>query len=405
MSADAVPNDPPTALGGLKVIDFSRFLPGAYVSWLMADMGADIVRIEHPRELAKQTQAQGFAGQTDDEALMRRARATHARNKRSLLINPGNAAARAVIHDLIAQADVLIEDYRPGVLAKMGYAYEDMAKLNPRLVYVSVSFTGQTGPYSGRAGHDPAALALSGALSRLNGLPIPTMPGVQVADVLSGAHATIGALMALQARERTGKGQLVDVAMSDAAMPLVMLSLARGWDRPDMARPSGAWHPKGGVWLCGDGEYICTTDMETRYWRTFCEVVGRPDYVALQHATARHPAMEADLKAIFLTKSRDEWAEIFVQADTQAMPVLSLAEAMDDPHNRARGMVVEAEAGGHAVRQIGTPFRLSETPGRLRHLATAAGAHNDAIFADLGLSAEDIDKLKTEGAFDDRRGD
>ncbi len=399
------PTEPqPTALGGLKVVDFSRFLPAAYVSWLFGDMGADVIRIEHPRELTKQTEAQGFAGQSDREALMRRARATQARNKRSLLINPGNAAARAVIHKLIAEADVLIEDYRPGVLASMGYAYDEMARLNPRLVYVSVSFTGQTGPYSGRAGHDPAALALSGALSRLNGLPTPTMPGVQVADVLTGAHATIGALMALQARERTGRGQWVDVAMSDASMPLVMLSLARGLDRPDTARPTGAWHPKGGVWLCGDGEYVCTTDMETRYWRTFCELVDRPQYVALQHVTAEHPAMEADLKAIFQTRPRDAWIEIFAKADTQAMPVLSLAEAMEDPHNRARNMVLETEVDGERVRQIGTPFHLSETPGRLRDVAGAAGAHTGEILAELGLGAGDIEKLKTEGAFDDRRG-
>lgn len=405
MTADAPTNEQSTALSGLRVVDFSRFLPAAYVSWLFGDMGADIVRIEHPRELAKQATASGHGGDSDREARMRRAKATHARNKRSLLINPGSAAARKVLHKLIAESDVLIEDYRPGTLAAMGYSYDDMIKLNPRLIYVSVSFAGQTGPYSKRAGHDPAALALAGALSRLNGTSVPTMPGVQVADVLSGAHAAVGALMALQARDRTGRGQWVDVAMSDSAMPLIMLSLQRGLDSPKTARPTGAWHPKGGVWLCGDGEYVCTTDMETRYWRTFCELVDRPQYVEQQHAIDQHPTMEADLKAIFLTKPRDAWIEMFAAADTQAMPVLSVGEAMDNPHNIARGMVIEAQVEGETIRQIGTPFRLSETPGRLREVASAAGAHTQDILTELGLSSTEIEQLREEGAFDDRRRD
>jgi crotonobetainyl-CoA:carnitine CoA-transferase CaiB-like acyl-CoA transferase len=176
-----------SALAGLKVIDFSRFLPGAYVSWIAGDLGADVVRIEHPRELAKH---KAMFGDADLDA---RIRPTYNRNKRSLAINPGNAAARALIHRMIADADVLIEDYRPGVLDSMGYGYDAMAALNPRLVYVSVSFAGQTGPYRDQPGHDPAALALAGALSRLNGTATPTLPGAQVADVLAGTHATIAA--------------------------------------------------------------------------------------------------------------------------------------------------------------------------------------------------------------------
>jgi crotonobetainyl-CoA:carnitine CoA-transferase CaiB-like acyl-CoA transferase len=389
-----------SALAGLRVVDFSRYMPGAYVSWIFGDMGADIVCIEHPRELAKQAAVFNTAGETPEQALLRRARPTHTRNKRSLLINPGNAQAREVIYDLIRRADVLIEDYRPGVLAKMGYAHEDMVRLNPRLVYVSVSFTGQTGPYSNRAGHDPAALALAGALSRLNGQTTPTMPGLQVADVLTGAHATIATLVALQARGATGRGQYVDVAMSDCCMPLTMLTVARNPDLSKLGPPDGAWHPKGGVWLCGDGKYICTTDMETAYWRRFCDAIGRPDFADKQHAVAEYPAIEAALKDIFRTRSRDEWAAVFAAADTQAMPVFSIGEALDDPHNRARGMVVETKLGDSTIRQIGTPFHLSDTPARMRHLAPAAGAHNDEILAELGWSAERIGALRAAGGFD-----
>ena len=215
-----------SALEGLKIIDFSRFLPGAYASWIAADMGAEVIRIEHPRELAKQ---QAMFGKDDDPAaaLRRRARPSYTRGKRSLLINPGADASRPVLEALIAAADVLIEDYRPGVMAAMGYGHAEMAALNPRLIYLSVSFAGQDGPLAGKAGHDPLALALAGALSRLNGLPVPSLPGLQVADVLTGAHATIAMLLSLQARTRSGRGEHVDVAMSDASLPLLLVSRLR----------------------------------------------------------------------------------------------------------------------------------------------------------------------------------
>jgi len=222
------------ALAGLRIVDFSRYLPGAYPSWIAADLGADVIRIEHPRELAKQA---AMLGSESVAARRARARPTWTRNKRSLLINPGHADARLVLHRLIEQADVLIEDYRPGVMDGMGYGYEEMAALNPRLIYCSVSFAGQTGPLAGQAGHDPAALALAGALSRLNGLPRPNLPGLQVADVLAGCHATIGMMAALQAREKTGRGQHVDVAMSDASMPLLMVTLGRTDDLASLPPP------------------------------------------------------------------------------------------------------------------------------------------------------------------------
>lgn len=392
------------ALEGLKVVDFSRFLPGAYATWIAADLGADVVRVEHPRELAKQKAM--FGADADAKAAARRrARPTYTRNKRSLLINPGNAAARPVLHELIRRADLLVEDYRPGVLAGMGYGYEEMAALNPRLVYCSVSFAGQTGPYADRAGHDPAALALAGALSRLNGLPRPSLPGLQVADVLAGSHATIAVLAALQARERSGRGQHVDVAMSDASMPLLMVTMGRTDDLGALPPPGAAWHPKGGVWECADGLFLCTTDMEPLYWRRFCEAVGRPQYAALQNAPERHPEIEADLRALFRTKSRDEWFVLLSAADTQAMPVLSPAEAVEHPHNKARGMVEDMAFGsdGETVRQLGLPFRLSDHPPVPRRPAGLPGAESEDILGELGYGEAERAALEQAGAFSERK--
>jgi len=373
-----------SALTGLSIVDFSRFLPGAYAGWVAADMGADVIRVEHPRELGKQ--AAMFGDDADQAAaLRRRARPSYTRNKRSLKIDPGHEQSRRILEKLIVKADVLIEDYRPGVLASMGYGVEAMLALNPRLIYLSVSFAGQTGPCAQRAGHDPAALALAGALSRLNGLPEPSLPGLQVADVLTGAHATIALLLALQARDRTGKGQHVDVAMSDACLPLLAVSMGRHDDLDAMLQP-GAWHPKGGLWLCADGQYLCTTDMEPRYWRRFCAAIGRDDLGALQHRTDLHPQMHAEIAAIIATRPRDAWVELLAQADTQAMPVLTPAQAVTHPHHRARGRVVEVPLPGQApVTQLALPFILKDTPSVPPRPAALPGADTAAILRELGF--------------------
>lgn len=383
------------ALDGLKIVDFSRFLPGAYPSWIAADMGAEVIRIEHPREIAKK---EAMLGAQSSRA---RARPTYHRNKRSLKINPGAAAARPVLERLIARADVLIEDYRPGVMASMGLGYEEMAALNPGLIYLSVSFAGQFGPLAGQAGHDPLALALAGTLGRLNGLPTPSLPGLQVADVLAGAHATIAMLTALQARERSGKGAHVDVAMSDAAMSLLLVSMGRE-DDLERLPPLGQWHPKGGVWLCQDGGYLCTTDMEPAYWVRFCGAMGKPEFAAIQHTIAEHPRMHADLAALFLTRPRDEWHALLSEAGSQAMMVYSPTEALAHPHNRARGMVMEVPVEGQEpVTQLGLPFTISGVDPVEPMAAGEAGADNAAILSELGF---DEAELAAHGAFSAERG-
>jgi crotonobetainyl-CoA:carnitine CoA-transferase CaiB-like acyl-CoA transferase len=231
------------------------------------------------------------------------------------------------------------------------------------------------------------------------------MPGLQVADVLAGCHATIAMLAALQARERTGRGQHADIAMSDASMPLLLVTMGRHDDLESLGPPDGAWHPKGGVWECADGGFLCTTDMEPRYWARFCEAVGRPDFIPLQHEADRHKEMRETLEAIFRTRTRGEWFDLLAAADTQAMPVLSIAEALDHPHNRARGMSVDVgvEEGGEPVRQLGLPFRLSETGPVEPKAAGLPGAESEEILRGLGFGAEEIRALEREGAFADRR--
>lgn len=369
-------------LADLFVLDFSKFLPGPYCTWMLADLDAEVVRVEHPREMAKQAQVFGVQDLSPAEQALRRARDIFARNKKSLLLDPGDAASRPLLEALVKRADVLVEDYRPGVMEKMGLGYEATAEINPRLIYCSISLCGESGPYRDKPGHDPIALCVAGALSRFGEDPDrPSFPGVPIADLLSGSNAVIGILASLQARHSTGRGQHVDIAMSDASMALIASTLSRN---PDAARlpPRGTRRVDCGLWRCADGRWLCTTDMEPRYWALFCEVVGRPDFKPYQLDAHRREEMIAELERIFAARPSGEWLALLGAAGTQVMLVYEPAEALKDPHNIARGMApVHAAAGGEPVQQIGCPIKLSETPAVFRHLAHAPGADNAEIRA------------------------
>jgi crotonobetainyl-CoA:carnitine CoA-transferase CaiB-like acyl-CoA transferase len=397
MADTAVPPARP-ALAGLRVLDFARFMPGPFAAWLLADYGADVIRIESPREVAKQEALLGWSSTASARRRLARAAQVYARNKRSLQIDPTHPEGRAVIMELVRRADVVVEDYRPGVMAAMGYGYDTLSACNPRLVYCSVSFAGQTGPYSARPGHDPLALALAGVLGVLANSPQPQLPNIPVADVVAGCLAGFGILTALRAREQTGCGQWVDMAMSDAASVMLGASLWRNAGQLDIPRPQGQWLPKGGLWECADGQYLCTTDMEPRYWERFCEVIGRPDFGPQQSQRDAWPAMQQAIAAILKTQPRAHWIARLGAADTQFMPVYTVAEAFADPHNVARGLPVTLPVGdAGSVQQFAPPVKLSATPGQVRFPAGLPGADNAAILGELGYDAARIGALQAAG--------
>ncbi|MES2441331.1 MAG: CaiB/BaiF CoA-transferase family protein [Pseudomonadota bacterium] len=374
------------ALDGIRVVDFSKFLPGPYCTWMLADLGADVIRIEHPRELAKQAKVFGWDKLDDAERARIRGQDIFARGKRSLLIDPGAPESRPPLEALIRSADVLVEDYRPGILASMGFGYEAVAAINPRLVYCSVTLCGQTGPYRDKPGHDPIALAVSGALSRIGEDPArPGSAGVPVADLLSGSNAVIGILAALQARTHTGRGQLVDIAMSDSAMALIAPAISRN---PDLAKlpPRGRYRTDCGIYETADGRFIATTDMEPRYWERFCAAMGRPDFVAAQNDKARRDEIVGWLEAAFRAEPLEHWLAVLGAADTQFAAVNSVEDALADLHNRARGMAVDVPGEGGTLRHIGSPIHLSDTPAVAPRPARVAGADTDAILTELGFA-------------------
>ncbi len=383
-----------SALADIRVLDFSKFLPGPYCSWMLGDLGATVVRIENPREAAKQAKVFGWDRLSLEQRARLRANDVFARNKHSLLLDPGAAESREIILEFVRRADVLLEDYRPGVLAGMGFGPDEMLAVNPRLIYCSVTLCGQTGPYRTKPGHDPIALAIGGAQSRIGDRPErPSFAGVPVADLLTGSNAVIGILAALHARERSGRGQQIDIAMTDAAMTLIASTIARN---PDLSRvrPRGEGRIDCGLWQTADGRYLCTTDMEPRYWERFCRAVGREDFIPLQLDTSRYDEMTVALAAIFAARPLAEWLQILGEADTQFAPVYDIAEALADPHNIARGMVreVAVEQGG-TIRQVGSPIKLSMTPTVEPRAAALPDDNLRAALGSFGADPRTLDSL------------
>lgn len=383
-----------TPLHDLTVIDFSKFLPGPYCTWMLGDLGADVIRIENPRELAKQRKVFGWDKLSDEDNAVLRAHDIFARNKRSILLDPGHETAREAIIELIRRADILVEDYRPGVMAAMGYDWDTLKAINPSLIYCSITLCGQTGPCATKPGHDPIALALSGALSRIGEHPSqPSFPGVPVADLLSGSNAVIGILAAVHARASTGQGQRVDIAMSDASLALIANVVSRN---PDLSKAPARGMPRAdsGIWQTADGAFLVTTDMEPRYWQRFCDAIGRPDLAARQMDREHWPEIKADIASIILGHPLSHWLEILEAADTQYAAVLSIDEALNHPHNRARQMVPEITlASGYSLKHTGCPIHLSHTPAKAPEPAKPAGSDTQSILSALGYSQRHIDLL------------
>lgn len=383
------------ALAGVRVLDFSRLLPGPYCTWLLGDMGADVIRVENPRELAKQATIFGWDKLTPAERTRLREQDILARNKRSFQADMGDADVVGLLHDLVRTVDVVVEDYRPGVLEKLGLGYDALSKINPGLVYCSLTLCGQTGPYRDKPGHDPVALSIAGVTSRLGEDPdAPGFAGIPAADIVTGTHAAFGIVTALRARDRDGQGQHLDVAMSDCSMSLLVNLLSRHSDLENLPA-RGSRRADMGLWRTADDQFICTTDMEPRYWRRFCEVVGREDFIPLQNDVESRPAIREALNDIFKTRTRAEWLTLLEQAGTQFAPVYSVSEAMQDPHNRARGMVGEypSNTGDGAVLQLGSPLKLSRTPASIRQLGRVPGSDTRAILNELAIPEEEVEKL------------
>ena len=388
-------------LEGIKILDLSRLAPGPFCSMMLGDLGADVLLIEAPADGKLAGMILGNRG-VDEQKIA--AYNMMGRNKRSIVLNLREQEARDIFYRLAETADVVLEGFRPGVVKRLGVDYETLIARNPRLVYCSLSGFGQTGPYSGLVGHDINYISVAGALGMI-GWPDtpPAIPMNLLADFAGGGmHAAYGILAALLARERTGRGQHVDIAMSDGVMYL-LASLAGN------VLMGGASPTRGGtalngsvpfynVYQCGDGGWISIGSLEPHFWVNLCRVMGREDFIPHQWDSSKRAEISGHFREQFATKTRDEWFEILKQTDICAGPVYSLEEALRDPHNLAREMVVEVDHPTlGTVRHVGIGTKLSDTPGRVRSTAPLAGQHTPEVLGQLGFDDAAIASLKERG--------
>lgn len=391
-------------LEGTRVLDLSRLAPGPFCTMILGDLGAEVLLVEEAG--AGAARRQSAVRHPSDQLGRERAAAYNAlgRNKRSVGLNLKDEAARDIFYQLAGFADVVVEGFRPGVVARLGVDYPTLAAINSRIIYCSLSGYGQTGPYSRLVGHDINYISVGGALGIIGwpGTP-PAIPLNVIADFAGGGQqAALAIVVALLAREKTGRGQYLDVAMSDGVLSLLAAAASQYFAAGVVPRP-GEYLLNGGaphynVYETADGGWISLGSLEPWFWENLCRAVGRDDFIPHEFNQEMYPQIFTAFREIFKTKTRAEWFALLSETDICAAPVYALDEALQDPHNRAREMVIEVEHPHFGpVKQVGIPSKFSETPGSVRSTAPLPGQHTDAVLSELGYDAARIDDLRARG--------
>lgn len=387
------------ALTGLKVLDFTTLLPGPYATLVLADLGAEVLRVSGKDKYDLVVHWPPVIEGTGTTA----ANAWLARNKKSVFLNLKKPEARQAVRRLITEEgyDIVVEQFRPGVMAKLGLDYESLAECNPALIYCSLTGYGQTGPLSQRAGHDINYMSRSGnmaAAGRRNTGPVLT--NMQVADMAVGSMNTVvGILAAVQYRHATGRGQYIDVAMLDGMIPFNSMDGACYLvDQKPVERESRLLNG-GGVYdfyETLDGRYMSVGSLEPKFFADLCTGLGFPQWVDGAVLREQPELVKRKIRERFLTRTRDEWTGIFERLDACVEPVMALDEVERDAHINARGMLPEVplpETADRKVRQLGCPIKLSECPAEYRHAGYPEGWHTREFFLSQGYSMEEIARM------------
>ena len=390
------------ALEDLKVLDFTTLLPGPYATLVLADLGAEVLKVSSPGKRDIVLEYEPFVEGTDIAAN----EVWLGRGKRNLFLNLKHPTAVEIVKQLIQEYDIVIEQFRPGVMDRLGLGYEALRAVNPALIYCSLTGYGQTGPMAKAAGHDCNYLARSGNLAMAGYRETGPAPmNIQIADICAGSmNSVVGILAAVNQRRRTGKGQYIDVAMLDGLVPFTAMDgtrfLATGEDcgRESRRLNGGSLY---GYYETADGGYLSVGSLEPKFWAAFCQGIGCPDLIDGTVEPKNIDQVRERVRSVIRGRTRDEWTAVFKDLDCCVEPVLSMEEALlEDEHIQARNLVVDVEvpcSGGKRVKQLGSAMKLSESPTDFAVGGYPLGYHTREVIQNLGL---DYEKLNADGVFD-----
>ena len=399
------PSAKPLPLAGVRVLDVSQVMAGPYCCMLLADLGADVIKIEPPGTGDQTRGAMGFKMKGSDSMGFLNMN----RNKRSMTLNLKTEAGKKVFFELVKTADILVENYRPGVMKKLGIDYPSLKELNPGLIYASISGFGQTGPWADRPGFDLMAQAMSGVMS-VTGYPDspPVKAGVPVADIGCALFAVYGILSAYIGKTKSGEGQFIDASLFDSALAFSIWDTAQYWGTGveplklgtanHMSAPYQAMKPS-------DGYYVMGANNQ-KLWKLLCEKIGRPElfedplFKTNPQRLANRLILAAELEKTFATKSSKEWIELLLMEGIPAGPINTYPEAFGSEHAKYRKMRMEIDHPiegkvpniGFAVKMMGTPQQVSRHPPLL-------GEHTQELLQELGIAGEELKAIQDGGAF------
>jgi crotonobetainyl-CoA:carnitine CoA-transferase CaiB-like acyl-CoA transferase len=398
------------ALQDVKILDLTRVIPGTFCTMLLADFGAEVIKVESPAVTEFVGSARSPVG---EENRRRAAFFAPNRNKKSIALDLKPEEGKEIFYRLARYADVIVEGFRPGVVKRLKIDYETICKINPQIVYCSLSGYGQDGPYASLPGHDINYIAMGGVLDLIGSKSgPPVIPLNLVADFAAAAlYGALGICLALLARDRTGQGQFVDVSFLDGTVSLMNWFSFNYLFEGQTLRRGESWlngaYPYYGVYKTKDEKYITIGCIEPHFWENLCRLVGKEEYIPY-HFAPEHVAwgpqdgkwaeIRSFLEGVFLSKTRDEWFELLSRNDIPVGKVYSQDEVFTDPQVLFRRMVLDVEHPRLGkIRQIGIAPKLSRTPGKVRNLSPLLGEHTQEILQRLGYKEEDIEKLRKDG--------